>query len=193
MPSRFHTPATICTFKRRIMRVYGNAMLIILALRVGMFPSSLWTIGGSVRPQTSVAYWILDFGGVRYRMCQRHSRESARYPARATRGRLCGYNPRLCEDFSLSSVHALTFGGLLPARNSSQGIPAWTLTFYRVRHVLCWCPDRSNLFYCPWWCPYTSNQGHLADTYIFVLGDRSCLHDFGILCYRKRRAVDGGR
>ena len=30
----------------------------------GMFPSSLWATGRSLRPQTSVASWILHFGGV---------------------------------------------------------------------------------------------------------------------------------
>jgi hypothetical protein len=44
---------------------YGNAHFG--PLRTGMFPSSLWAIGGPLRSQTSVAYWVLDFGGVWYR------------------------------------------------------------------------------------------------------------------------------
>jgi hypothetical protein len=143
----------------------------LLALRTGMFPSSLWAISGPLRSQTTVAYWVLNFGGVWYCSWLRsmyvqfrrvwcrdmsYSRiDTTAAKALDTLRGLQGIGsaaviPASVSIFLVVCSHTLTFGGLPLAWNSDEGIPPRTLTFHRLCHFHCGRPDRSNLCYCPW-------------------------------------------
>ena len=98
--------------------------MLILALRTGMFPSSLWTIGRSVWSQASVAYWILDFGGVWHRIGIRSMYVQPRY-----------FWCRICHSHALVTTAAKA----LDVLRGLQGIGSAAIIPASVRNFLVLC------------------------------------------------------
>ena len=145
--------------------------MLTLAMRTGMLPPSLWAIGRPLWSETSMAYWVHDFGGVWYRIwvCSMYVQfrqvlvqdtsfsriDTTAAKALDTLRGLQGIGsaaiiPASVSIFLAISSLTLTYGGNTPAWNSSQGIPSRTLTFHRVCDFLRRCPNRSDIFHCSW-------------------------------------------